>query len=696
MQYCGFTLDRFQEEAIRHLEAGDSVLVSAPTGTGKTVIADWIVDQALATGKQVVYTAPVKALSNQKYRDYCRLHGEENVGLVTGDLVIRRDAPCLVMTTEILRNMLLGDDAPTHLLAVVLDEIHFLDDWERGTVWEEVLLYLPSAVQVVGLSATLSNLREFAAWLEDVHKAPVTVVTETERAVPLELLYATREGGLQEPDVFAEWHKRRQRQQQPARDGRSRGRSRRGRPEPRRPRRQRSTSHLDVYDLASEADLLPYLYFVFSRKSTESFARGLARKVTTLLDADETERLDAALHDAAPELGAALDPELRQLYRKGIAFHHAGLHVQLKTLVEGLYEQKLVKVLYCTTTFALGINMPARAAVLDALVKYDGRGVNPLTTREFMQMAGRAGRRGMDKIGHVLVRLDVEGFDEVKASLQRYRANEPEPVRSRFNLSWNSVVNLLDRHDEDHIRQLVERSFLNWHLTQKAKHSIARAKSLEGNQGRGASRRNKEARRLRRRAAHSGKRCWVEFEAKVGYLQAIGYLDEERGFNAGAQVLMHLQIAEIATTELVLSGLLEDLAPADLFGVLCGIGSNFPRSARLNGRPNGQERRRSREIEAVVASDLVVGAAELSHTPVGWSGEMSHLGRLWASGTPLQELLLAIESPTDISGDLITSFRRAKDLAGQLKDVYRSDTAKVQELAQIIRTVSRDEVEVVG
>jgi ATP-dependent RNA helicase HelY len=196
IEYRGHVLDRFQAESISALQAGHSVLVCAPTGTGKTMVADWLVEEALGRGQQVIYTAPVKALSNQKFRDYCRLLGEERVGLVTGDLVIRRDAPCRVMTTEILRNMLLSGEQLPELAAVIVDEIHFLDDKERGTTWEEVLIYLPSRVRIVGLSATLSNVQPFSEWLSEVRGHPVTVVEEYRRAVLLTFRVASREGGL--------------------------------------------------------------------------------------------------------------------------------------------------------------------------------------------------------------------------------------------------------------------------------------------------------------------------------------------------------------------------------------------------------------------------------------------------------------------------------------------------------------------
>jgi superfamily II RNA helicase len=202
MQYSGFTLDPFQAEAITHLQAGKSVLVTAPTGTGKTIIADWLVENAIKAGKSVIFTAPVKALSNQKFRDYCRLYGEEKVGLLTGDLVIRREAPCLVMTTEILRNILLSGDSLGKLSAVILDEIHFLDDPERGTVWEEVLIYLPKEIQILGLSATLSNVQEFSRWLGEVRDQEVAVVIEEVRTVPLHLFVGDRTGGLWEIEAY--------------------------------------------------------------------------------------------------------------------------------------------------------------------------------------------------------------------------------------------------------------------------------------------------------------------------------------------------------------------------------------------------------------------------------------------------------------------------------------------------------------
>ncbi len=690
MKYRGLQLDAFQQRAIEGLAAGRSVLVSAPTGTGKTIIADWIVEEALETGRQVIYTAPIKALSNQKYRDYVRLYGEERVGLVTGDLVIRRDAPCLVMTTEILRNILLGDEGVDDLMAVILDEIHFLDDRDRGTVWEEVLIYLPSHVQIVGLSATLSNLHDFSSWLEDVRQGPVDVIVETERAVPLTFRYLATETGLRDPISYEKaWRQRR---------GGARGRRRRDDKKNggRRGRHQRKTTHIEAFQALAEADLFPYLYFVFSRRDTEKLARALGRLTQrSLLDAEESERSAVRLSEARQQLGTTLDPELKALYARGIAFHHAGLHVQLKALVEELYEARLIKVLYCTSTFALGINMPARSVVFDGLRKYDGRGFAALTTRQFMQKAGRAGRRGMDDVGHVVIRMDLEEFSEAKPQLERYAKGTSEPVRSSFSLSWNSIVNLLERHDGDltRLREVADKSFLSWHLDQSADRHEARAEELDAV----ARRSNKEVNRLRNRAEKARTRVASSLRERIDYLVDVGYLGVELTLQAGATVLGKLQITEVFMTELVLSGFLEPLSPAELFGVLCGVTGNLPRHAHSLFRPTGDERALARQIKQVRWSDVVVGADELAGTDeTSWDPDIMHLGRRWAEGASLDSILDEINSETDISGDLISTFRRAKDLAGQLRDVYRHDEDRAASLKRLIREVSRDEVEVVG
>jgi len=683
MEYRGLTLDGFQEQAVSHLRDGASVLVSAPTGTGKTLVADWIVDQALSDGKQVVYTAPVKALSNQKYRDYCRLHGEENVGLVTGDLVIRPDAPCRVMTTEILRNMLLDGQQMPELAAVVLDEIHFLDDPERGTVWEEVLIYLPESVQIVGLSATLSNLSQFAAWLSEVRKRPVEEVKESKRAVPMEIGFVQRDWGLVTPEQYHQHWKRWKGSGGQARSGgRRRGRRdrRHQRGRGREDRGERPTSHIDVLRLL-EPDRLPVLFFVFSRKEAEARARVMGRRRTrSFLDATEQRRMDARLFDAVQEIGeAVLHRELAHTYSLGVGFHHAGLHVQLKALVEELYEQKLLKVLYTTSTFALGINMPARTVVLDGLRKFDGQEFRPLRVREFMQKAGRAGRRGMDEQGFVFVRLDPGDYEEHIPDVNNYLEGASEPVHSSFNLSFNSVVRLIERNEMPRVKELVSQSFLAWSNRSRSQRSDKRIAALRA---------ELEA------EGWSGDRY---AQQPSQYLVGIGYLDEDDGFAAGARILRHIQISEIFTTELVLEGLVEELPDDLLYGIFCGMTGNLPRDVRLAHKPHGEARGAIKAVEQVRKGPQVTGAEAILGQEVTFTPGLVHFGAAWVNGRTLEELALTFWAKTDISGNLVGCFRRAKDLCQQVSEVYRDqEPATFERLRALARRVSRDEVEVVG
>jgi ATP-dependent RNA helicase HelY len=717
MQYSGFTLDPFQAEAITHLEAGKSVLVTAPTGTGKTIIADWLVEQAINSGKSVIFTAPVKALSNQKFRDYCRLYGEEKVGLLTGDLVIRREAPCLVMTTEILRNMLLSGDGLGKLSAVILDEIHFLDDPERGTVWEEVLIYLPKEIQILGLSATLSNVQEFSRWLGEVRDQEVAVVIEEVRTVPLHLFVGDFTGGLWEIEQYdKEWKKWKQsgggrRAARGSRNERGGGRDR-GRGRDRGHDRGGSdrvpqTTHGDIFRMLKDGHM-PYIYFVFSRRKAEELARIMGRNIgSSLLDDAQQAAITVRLNQAVDELGLdVIDEELYSLYSKGVAFHHAGVHVHLKALVEELYEKKLLNVLYTTSTFALGINVPARTVVLDGLHKYDGRSTRPLRVREFLQKAGRAGRRGMDKEGFVVVRMNKESWSEAREFMSQYQKAEPERVQSSFNLSFNSIVNLVGRFDEEKVREIVDRSFLAWHLNRKGdelrKKAEGMGRKLEASgwtEGEKAppelKKRVKEMRRLQRRADTGHTRVWSDFMHRKQFLENVGYLAADSSFNAGAKILQHIQIEEIFTTELVLSGIIEGLPDDLLYGLCCAMTNRLPKGVRLNERLQGHARAIAKQVDKIRYSDIVQQAEKVTESEITWNPDLIQFGVAWANGTSLVGLDKLYTSDTDMAGQLVGGFRRAKDLVGQIRGVYKEDADTYERLTQLINRVKRDEVEVV-
>jgi len=722
VEFHGLQLDRFQAEAIDHVQNHRSVLVSAPTGTGKTLIADYIVEQSLREQRDVIYTAPIKALSNQKYRDYTRLYGTSAVGLITGDLVINRDASLRIMTTEILRNMLLTGEDLSSLAYVIIDEIHFLDDPERGTVWEEVLIYLPPSVKVLGLSATLANIREFSDWLSYVRNEDVPVVIEEKRNVPLSIYLANRDAGVCDLDRYSYLHRKwtKMAEQAMAEERRKQAKERRRQGRPRRRRKPKKlwlpgtkeTRHNELVQMLGP-EFRPILYFAFSRKMTEMFARDLARKLPDegFTDDEEKRVIKERVDIFDAEFPKVMTSEQETMYLKGIAFHHAGAHVAIKAFVEELYEKRLIKVLYCTSTFALGINMPARAVIFQALRKYNGHQVVPLTVRQFMQKAGRAGRRGIDEVGYVVLLEEFGDFERDEEAIRAYIRGAHEPVRSSFNLSFNSVANLVERHnrDLDAIRTIIDKSFLNFHFLQKAKREQERMDAIAarlrkdgydpadpqaGKPPRHLAGRAKKWRRIKRTHGKSADRVWRDFLEKKKLLHDIGYIEPNLEFNAGGRVLLHMQIEEIFSTELVLSGMLDSLEPHLLFGALCALSNSFSRTVTVRQRPRGRQAKIARQMRQIRFGEAVRTTERAIGVPVTFTPEMIPFGVAWYEGKSLNDLGLWIESATDISGDLVSAFRRAKDLSMQLRRVYGEDEYMLGKLRDMAKTVTRDEVEV--
>ncbi len=725
MQYRGLELDHFQRQAIEAIQDGRSVIVSAPTGTGKTLIADYLIEQILKEGGEVIYTSPVKALSNQKYRQYAKYFGEEQVGLVTGDLVIRRDAPLRIMTTEILRNILLegrhdtnlveadSEDANTtrapaeskladlrQLRAVIIDEIHFLDDPDRGTVWEELLIYLPHDIRILGLSATLSNLEEFTSWLNHVRKTEFQTIYEPKRNVPLKFFMMSRETGLLPVNQFnkkyAQWKGRNQGKSRPPR--RSRGRRDRHKNDS-----GNTTRHLHVIE-SLHPHSYPALYFIFSRAMVERLATDLSRTRTgkSLCPPELRAKIDKVLDRFEADNPGVLPDKMRSMYRRAIAFHHAGLHVALKGLVESLYEAGLIRVLYCTSTFALGINMPARTVIFDALTKYNGTEIAPLTVREFMQMAGRAGRRGIDVEGDIIIKQDFENYHEVQSLLKRLFAGESEPVTSSFNLAFHAVVNLLARFQEEDIRALLGESFKAWRSRSTAEHLKEQIQHKEQllhtshEEDESNSRLKKHQRQLsslkRQLVEEERPKLWEDFHRKVEFLRLHGYITPEHELLAPAQVLKQIKMEEIFLTELVMSGILEDLSPEELYGVMCGLVQTLPRSARVAMPPEKWDGIINKVFD-IYHTDVVQGAATLTNTEVVLTPAVMHLAERWAEGDSLTNIMQDIDCPTDLSGDLVGALRRAKDLISQLRAVYSEDNWKKKQLGDLLRKVTRDEVE---
>ncbi|NJL00942.1 MAG: DEAD/DEAH box helicase [Spirulinaceae cyanobacterium SM2_1_0] len=448
-QLFPFELDDFQKQAIAALDAGQSAVVCVPTGSGKTLVGEYAIHRALATGKRVFYTTPLKALSNQKFRDFREQFGEERVGLLTGDNSHNRDAPILVMTTEIFRNMLYGTPigqvgaSLEGVEVVVLDECHYMNDSQRGTVWEESIIYCPPKVQLVALSATIANADQLTAWISEIH-GPTLLIQSDFRPVPLEFYFSTRKGLF---PLLDDAHEHLNPQLKPKRRRGSR----------RRLRRDECPSVGEVVSQMQAREMLPAIFFIFSRRGCDRAVEQMGE--LSLVNEAEAETLRQRVGDFLqrnPDAGRSGQVEPLQ---RGIAAHHAGILPAWKALVEELFQAGLIKVVFATETLAAGINMPARTTVISAISKRTDRGHRLLTASEFLQMAGRAGRRGMDPRGHVVtVETPFEGAKDA-ASLALKPA---DPLRSQFAPTYGMVLNLLQTHSVDEVKNLLERSFAQY------------------------------------------------------------------------------------------------------------------------------------------------------------------------------------------------------------------------------------------
>jgi ATP-dependent RNA helicase HelY len=457
-----FEPDDFQIEAIRVIESGASVVVTAPTGAGKTLIAEAAAVIALSTGKRTFYTAPIKALSNQKYRDLVDRHGEAGVGLLTGDNTINGDAPVVVMTTEVLRNMIYADsDALDGLGVVILDEVHYLQDRYRGSVWEEVIIHLPSEVQLVNLSATIANAEEFTAWIR-ARRGPTELVVEEHRPVPLESMYLVRDrhhGNAIEwfPVFSGDGLHPNKRVLNLLRKGRGRH------------NRFTTPRRLEVSETLLGAGKLPAIYFIFSRAGCDQAARTVAAAGLRLTSAEEREEISAfaeaaTAHLDPTDLGVLGYESWVTMLEAGVAAHHAGMVPAFKEAVEQLFSSGHVKLVFATETLSLGINMPAKAVVLESFSKFNGETHELLRAGEFTQLTGRAGRRGMDEQGTaVILYSSYVPFKKVVD----VAAMGSHPLVSSFEPSYNMAVNLVANYTKPRAEELLRASFAQFRAQQR-------------------------------------------------------------------------------------------------------------------------------------------------------------------------------------------------------------------------------------
>ncbi len=729
------SLDDFQIEATEALREGLSVLVSAPTGNGKTLVAEILARDVMSQGLGMIYTSPLKALSNQKYRDFMELFGDDSVGLVTGDISINPGAPMLIMTTEIFRNWCLSEPEQLQKTSyVVFDEIHYLDDAERGTTWEESILFAPPHVKILGLSATVPNVDEMADWISSIRGGNVVVILEKRRTVPLAVRWLTPGGRIvKEKEAHGEIE-----------DLAEYSKTLRSR------KYWNKTQAAELPELSCSEitgliqDKLPALFFVFSRGRTEVLAQELGHE-WDFLDNREKRLVGKQIKEAEAEHpGTFSGPGWRKLQRllyQGIGYHHAGLLPPVKYLVEKLYAKRMLWVVFCTETFAAGVNFPAASAVFDSTRKWDGHDFRILLNREFFQIAGRAGRRGFDQAGHVYVRIDSR-FPEQTGFFQEKGV---EPVTGRLTISPNTVLSLLCYKTDDEIQHFLNGNF-RMHQLKKRKDSLAlEIKIVEDNiselsvcpdcQTLSCPLERTKARRQLKRLRWKGKykernalqkklssfppkkcrdpeNCRASFEKLKhsqnflrllkeehdvvsenarsifneykevrNLLEELGYM-KGREFYPRGKFALELHVQEILVTELAFSGLLEDGDPAEVAAVMAGV-EYIPGK---NTQVAALELPALHETSLIRRNLLKMGVPERFCI---WSALPGALAYAWYNGAGFNELM---EMSSLQPGDIFSLFRREIDLLRQVERAAAGNPGLVERLQAIRTRLDRDEI----
>lgn len=746
--YRKYQLDDFQQQAIMELLNGNSVLVSAPTGVGKTLIADYLIDQAINKGDRVIYTAPIKALSNQKFKEFKGLYGEVKVGIVTGDVVINPDAEICLMTTEIFRNILHQDrprlEGITH---IIFDEIHYLSDEDRGTIWEESIIFMPKEMRLLGLSATIPNASELAVWIGEIKEHPVSVILKKERAVPQE--HYIFEKHLKATDLKSLVKYKAQveeRETQPYSD-----------------KREWESTHLDLVKFIARQHSLPCLYFVFSRRMCEVKAQELSFQ-KSFLTTEESAAAEEVYERLTTEFGIGHLKTINQargLLLKGIGYHHSGLLPGLKEIVETLFGMGLIKVMYATETFAVGINYPVKTVCFDGPSKFDGVTFRPLTNLEYFQMAGRAGRRGIDTKGMVYIladlkRLRLEEFPSAKL-------DEIEELKSQFNLSYNSVLNLNRNHDPEEIKVILNQNFATFQarndkkryeqllasdaakldhlsanlcsdrenplcpiiylkLTQRLKKKQRRYRFIKGRA------RASIAVEIEELKNHLGQisprncplghqkdceeqiRTWTDLNQRVASLQErssqivisgrfnndlqlkteiledLDYLKDGKLLPRG-EFAAQIYTQELLVTEIYFNGLFHELDPDQLNALVVGIDYE-PRKGEFYPRQVPFEIRAVKSIIRNLVYRYGVDERDARFHP-----SLSNLAYRWSQGCTFAEL---IKDLTNIQeGDIVQAFRRGIDIMRQLKAVCTGqDPILATKIRDCIDRMDRDLIKV--
>jgi superfamily II RNA helicase len=658
-----FPLDDFQHQAIERIDEGHSVLVCAPTGAGKTVIAEYAIHRAMEKGQRVFYTTPLKALSNQKFRDLGAMLGEERVGLLTGDVSINRDADVVVMTTEVFRNMLYGTTlgaVETNLRGVqfvILDEVHYMNDEQRGTVWEESIIYCPPVVQLVALSATVANAADMAAWMNKVH-GDTTLVTTDFRPEPLRFhnFDGSRLGNLLRQLRSSDFRPRIDRESG------------------RRVKRWDLMPTPDaLVQVLHERSMLPAIYFVFSRKGCDQAMLSCGH--LQLLNEEEMDRVEEFIDRYVRDYPSAADhPHLPYLF-KGLAAHHAGLLPTWKVLVERLFQMGLVKVVFATETLAAGINMPARTTVLASISKRSDDGHRTLTASEFLQMSGRAGRRGMDPLGHVVV---VGNPYQSVAEAQRLATSPPDPLGSHFTPTYGMVLNLLQRHTLEQCEFLVSRSFGEFLENQHRARKAERRERFRG---------PKSKPKIEEPQVHGN---WRRFLGLKAVLHHYGYLVDDHPTPAGVTAASLRAEHELLVAESLRSGALDELSAPEFAAIATALVAEEMRpSSWVKVVPTGEAVTALQAITRLARDIRTVQRRNRLELNTRIHADASGLTQLWAEEVEWDYLM----NLTNLDeGDAVRILRRTGDLLEQIQHAPMLDP-KLQDTArQAVELLDREPV----
>jgi superfamily II RNA helicase len=660
----GFGLDRFQLDAIEAVDKRVNVLVSAPTGAGKTLVANYAIGRELEREQRTFYTTPLKALSNQKYHELCELYGTERVGLLTGDTSINRTAPVVVMTTEVLRNMLLTEsDQLVSLGLVVLDEVHYLQDPFRGGVWEEVLILTPAPVRFVALSATIGNADFLGAWLSEV-RGPTTVVIERTRPIVLHNHLAVMKRGQPTAEIHDLLDGQRLSNEARRIDNLMKS-SRKFRPGPKwqgakstaPPPPFRAPRRSELMQALEREDLLPVIVFIFSRAACDDAVHQLRRDGLLFTKPDERREIESVAEARLTEFSAedlqALEyADFVDALRRGIAMHHAGMVPAFREIVETCFERNLLAVVFATETLALGVNMPARSVALERFTKYSDNGRQFLTSAEFAQMTGRAGRRGLDDEGHAIVCF---ASDLALHDVGRVALAPPADLHSSFRPTYNFTANLINHFDYDTALDVVQRSFAQFEND--------------------------------RRPAGRKRPLTDQMIARHHVLEELGYA---KGWtlSADGQLLRSIyHECDLLIAESISAGVFEDLEPAELAGLLSCFVYESKRSTRaVNAAKQvstkkkrvhhdrlGQVRRvsiseRLREISTIAVTVREVEERyKVPHFKEP-DGHFSTIIAAWARGVTLGTVLDLADAEIGQTspGDFVRNAKQVADLCEQL------------------------------